>query len=283
MADRIDQPRAGTNFYASKWDKPYLTPSLAVTLLTKSPMHAKLQCPFYGEVDDVRSQAMAEGQIVDTLVLGGKPNIKVFTLSAFLTKEAKKRRDAAISSGLMPMKMKDYNRCADAAKAVRDSVGTIDDDVVGKIFKAGIIKRRLFWESDGVYCSTEPDVHLPDDGVVLDLKRTKCVPSQMGWQRHCDSRNYHIQCAAVLEATGAKDFGWIVVEATPPYGAVVHWASDAFIERGIREWNSAKFIWNTCITNGVFPGYQGGVIDPMPWRLLGDDDPEATNIVFTEA
>lgn len=269
------------SFYDSTWDKPYLTPSIAVELLTRSPYHARLKCPYYGEGKDKSTQAMIEGRVVDCLVLGGKPGVKVQTLGAYSTKAARKARDDAAAAGVQTIKLKDYERCVDAAISVRDSIDKLGPTVTEAI-KHGVIKKRLFWEVDGVYCSTEPDVHIPHLNSVLDLKRTRCIPTREGWQRQCDSMDYHVQAAAVLEATGATTFGWLIVEAAFPHAAVVHWASDVFLERGERDWQMAKDTWRECVELDEFTGYESGVIDPMPWRVAAKDDDKVASVRFSE-
>lgn len=260
-----------TSFYSKPWSKPYLTPSLAKVLLDKSPYHAKLACPYYTKPEPQSSDAMNEGRVVDCLVLGGCPDVTVIDVERYSTKESRALRDAAVN----PMKIADYDRCVTAADTVVEQIKRQCLNAADALAH-GAIKKRLFWENNGVDCSTEPDVWC--DNTVYDLKRTKVVPTVSNWQRHASSMGYHIQAAATLEATGATKFGWIVVEADPPHCVVVHWASDLFIKTGQRDWNYAKQIWSNCVASDHFPAYESGEIDPAGWLVSEEGD----DITFTE-
>ncbi len=269
-----------TNFYDTKWDRPYLTPSLAVTLLTKSAYHAQQQCPFYVEPDPTATQAMKEGAIVDCLVLGGDPGVTVLDVDNYQTKAAKKLRDESVN----PIKRKDYDRCRAAAQEIYRHLydfHNIAARAITAAYREDMIKRRLFWHgtrnSQAVHYSTEPDVVVPGD-CVLDLKRTRVAPTGRNWQRHCASMYYHVQAAAHLEATGCKRFGWIVVEADPPHAVVVHWANDEFLKLGRRDWSTAQQIWYDCVYSGDFPSYESEDIGPMPWQI----DDLGEQMQFTE-
>ena len=264
------------NFYRQKWDRPYLTPSIAVTLLEKTPHHAKLECPFYGPVQREPSDAMIEGSIVDGLVLGRGPDVTVIYVDSYSTKHAQALRDGTKEAGRMPIKVADWRRCKQAAEDLTRQIKH-QSPAAALALSCGTKKKRIFWESRGVYCSTEPDIYNFQVDGVFDLKRTKIVPTERNWRRHVGTMNYHIQAAAALEGTGADMFGWIVVEASQPHCAVVHLATPELIRIGQRDWDCAKDIWANCVETGVFPAYESGEIDPMPY-LLGDDD----EIKFTE-
>ncbi len=259
-----------SEFYCQKWPHPYLTPSIARTLVGKTPRHAQLQCPYFGPVEQKPSAAMTEGSIVDALVLGGDPGCTVLDFENYRTKEAREIRDASSN----PILIADYERCQNAAVRVKKSIKTSSEIAVHAL-ELGRIKKRLFWQSASVHCSTEPDVHCAD--IVLDLKRTKVAPTVANWERHAYTMRYGLQVAATLEATKAKRFGWLIIEADPPHLSVVHWASDAFIKVARDDWKLAVDTWRNCIECNHFPGYESGIIEPMAWQL-GDGD----EITFTE-
>lgn len=252
-----------TSFYRQKWDKPYLTPSIAKTLLTKTPYHARLQCPYYGLTEDMPTNAMNEGRIVDCLVLGGDPGVTVLDYDEFRTKEARAARDAAVN----PIKRADYDRCYTAANDVIDQISMNNHAAYEAMRGMGDIKKRLFWESEGVPCSAEPDI--VNGHRVFDLKRTRIAPTMDNWARHVSRESMHIQVAATLEATGASKFSWICVEADPPHCVVVHPASPLMIQVGRRDWEYAKATWKNCVESDYFPAYESGEIDPTSW-LVGE-------------
>jgi len=262
-------------FYQSRWDRPYLTPSLAVTLLQRSPLHAKLRCPYYVEPRNDSTPAMVEGTVVDCLMMGREFTGVVLPFDDLRTKAAQEARDAAIAANRDWITRKAFERCSIAAAALQAQA--LAHPYGSRARANGVLQRRLFWGDDPA-CSTEPDIWIPDDKTVLDVKRTAVVPNAMNWRRHVSTMMYAVQVAATLEATGGKAFGWLVIEANPPHCAVLHWATDLLIESGARLWAEAKERWHQCVETDSWPGYEDGEIDPMPW----DINAEAETVTFTE-
>lgn len=260
------------SFYNEKWDRPYLTPSIAKILIGKTPTHARAHCPFYGVEDKpAATAAMNEGTIVDQILLGGSADIVLIDAPDYRTKAAKEQRDEALACGQIPVLVDAYDRLARAAEEVMIK----STPFVREAIEGGDIKTRIFWESNGIACSTEPDIIYHD--AVIDLKHTRICPTADAWRRHVSSMGYHIQAYAHLEATGSDRFGWLVVEALPPHSVVVHWASPALLAIGQRDWQAACRLWKACIDTGDFWGPQTGDIDPEDW-LAGDPH----QIEFTE-
>lgn len=263
-----------SEFYSQPWDRPFLTPSIARVLMEKTPFHARRACPFYSPERPTATAAMNEGSIVDGLVLGAGPRVTVIHTERFSKNVVKEFRDNAEAAGKIAIKSADWARCKRAAGMAQAEFG-FKDKVAFIALKNGAIKHRLCWESNGVWCSTEPDIHHGD--LVLDLKRTKVIPTVESWQRHVAKMGMNLQVAAVLEATGAKRFGWLIVEADPPHCVVVHYADDAFIKVARQDWKFARDTWANCVASNHFPAYEGGMIGPMPWQLDDGDD-----LIFTE-
>ena len=276
-----------SHFYLQVWDRPYLTPSIARILHERTPLHAKLECPYYVREREPETTKMTEGAVVDALVFGTQPDVVVLDFDSFRTKEAKEARDALLEARQPYLLREAYERCAEAAD--RLTRGAVEaDPMIEVALRNGVIRQRRFWEelvpsaanADTFFrlpLSCEPDIDLPQYDAVLDLKRTAAIPTEGGWRRQVSRMNYHLQVAATLEATGRSHFAWLVVEANEPHCAVVHWASDEFIEVAKRDWRAAKETWARCVETGNFPGYEGGTIDPMPWQLEPEDQ-----LVFDE-
>lgn len=258
------------SFYTQKWDKPYLTPSIARWLIKATPAHAARHCPYFSPPVYGDSIAMAEGDLLDCLILGGTPRVVVADIEEFRTKEAREWRDAMFSEGKFPITRKKYSLIESMAAATHSSI--IHSPMSGHLIN-GEIKKRRFWVDSEIHLSCEPDIH--NGALVVDLKLTRVIPTEANWQRHVSKMAYAIQVAATLEATGATQFKWLVVERATGF-AVVHTASDALIQHGQSLWSHAKDIWKACIEAGEWRGLQSGVIDPMDYELTGDD------VVFDE-
>lgn len=254
-------------FYRQRWPKPWLTPSLARTLLGKSPYHAQRECPFYGGDPTPPTPAMIDGYVLDLLVLGGDvAGIEVVDADSWRPAAARHARDDAFASGLIPI-------TRGAFTALEGAAGEISRQIPADVLR-GTIKKRVFW-GDAPACSTEPDVVC--GAAVYDLKLTRVTPTADNWRRHVSRMSYDLQAAATVEATGAERFAWIVAEAQAPHCVVIHWASEQFMEHARRRWADAKSIWNYYVTherwaNEDWPGYVSGEIDPMPSDMPDEDD-----------
>ena len=261
------------NFYSRKWDKPYLTPSLARTLLAKSPAHARIECPYFFDYTPREpSAAMIEGTIVDEMLIGDPGRIVVVDAPDWRTKAAKEQRDEATAAGKIPALPETAERCAMLAARLRDALERNGVDIA-----VAALKRRLFWRSGNVECSGEPDIvdHGYAPPMIIDIKTTTICPTSVNWTRHTASMGYDIQAAAYCEAVDAKGFAWLVIETEPPYSVVMHVASSALLRVGQRQWDDAKKLWAECLANNDFPGPEGGIIDPAPWQTSDE-------ITFTE-
>lgn len=261
------------SFYNQKWDYPYLTPSIAKSMIERSPLHAKAHCPFFGLDKPPATKAMNEGTIVDRLVFGQPlpDDLIVLDVADYKSKAAQTLRDQAIADGLAPIKRADYDRCVEAADMLKAQISSAGEIAAKALTPEAVIQKRYMW-GDKPKCSTEPDIYLPGDKCVLDLKRTAVPPTPLKWQRHIASMNMHIQVAATMEATGANNFGWIVIESAPPHCAVIHWASPHLIDVGMRDWAECKNVWQECVETDIWPGYESGLIEPMPWMVDGDKE-----------
>lgn len=257
------------SFYNQQWDRPWLTPSIARVLMTQTPLHARQHCPYYGAGDrPPATAAMDEGTIIDQIVLDGVADVVIVDAPDWRTKAAREQRDEAVAAGRIPVLAGDYDRLVAAARRIR-MCATVE---VMDALDHGRIKERLYWERNGVHCSTEPDiVHA---AAVIDLKRTRICPTADAWRRHVCRMAMHIQAAAHLEATGAERFGWLVVEAGPPHSVVLHWAGASLIECGRRDWERAREAWRRCVADDDWPGPEGGEIEAEDWLVAAD--PEIT-------
>jgi len=261
------------SFYDRKWDKPYLTPSLARTLLAKSPAHARLACPFFPEYAPRQpTAAMIEGTVVDEMIIGDPQRVVVVDAPDWRTKAAKDKRDDAIAAGKIAVLTETAARCAMLASRLRDAL-----ECNGVELTHCSLRHRLFWRSEDVDCSGEPDIvdHSYDPPVVIDIKTTTICPTADNWSRHVAGMGYDIQAATYCEAAAAGNFAWLVIETVPPYSVVMHIASAALLRVGRQQWDAAKKLWARCIAGNDFPGPEDGIIDPAPWQISDE-------ITFTE-
>lgn len=256
-----------SRYYADPCAVPSLTQSTARVLLNASPAHAWAEHPKGGGLKRTPTAAMDEGQIVDSLLLGGK-DIKVFDVDEFRTKEAREARDAAIEEGKTPVSAKKYAYLKRASDILRDKLG--DAGVSFDKVKQPV----LVWESDGVLCRCRMD-HLDVDGCQIDDLKTTESANPIAFARKAFSLGYDIQAAAYLEAAetvfpdlaGRFKYRLAVCELEPPFAICPTTFSGAFLSVGRERWKRAKEIWRECLKSGKWPEYQPAILEPPPWAM----------------
>ena len=265
------------SFYNEAWDRPYLTPSIAKVLIGTCPLKARHACPYYNPQRDNQSDAMMRGTIIDRAVFGeGLPdNVQVVDVEEWRSKADKQLKADLEAQGITPIKRKDYDDWMAGVEALREAIRRTDDPIAAEALSDGVIKERIQWGADP-YCSTEPDIWLPQRNTVLDIKSTGIVPTADAWQRHVAREDMDLQVGATMEAAGATRFGWLVVEDKAPYASVVHWASPMMINYAQGRWARAKSLWQHCVTTDHWPSYVGGEIDPMDYKMRGEEDRAAS-------
>lgn len=211
--------------------------------------------------------SMDEGQIVDSLLLGGK-DIKIFDVDEFRTNEARKARDAAIAEGKTPVSAKKYTHLKRASDILRDKLG--DEGIRFDKVRQPV----LVWESDGVLCRCRMD-HLDVDGGQIDDLKTTESANPIAFARKAFSLGYDIQAAAYIEAAeavfpdlaGRFKYRLAVCELEAPFAICPATFSGAFLSVGRDRWKRAKAIWGECLKAGKWPGYQAAVLEPPPWAM----------------
>ena len=111
----------------------------------------------------------------------------------------------------------------------------------------------------GVDCRARFD-WLRDDGLLVDLKTTRCAKPE-AFERLAFEHRYHVQAAFYMEAfrrvTGEEPagFAFVAVEKEPPYCACVYVAQPDFIQLGRIEYLKNLATYAECRKSNEWPGY----------------------------
>lgn len=126
----------------------------------------------------------------------------------------------------------------------------------------------LWTDSDtGVDCRARFD-WLRDDGLLVDLKSTRCAKPEV-FERLALEHRYHVQAAFYMEAyrrvTGQEPvgFAFVAVEKEPPYCACVYVAQPDFIHLGRIEYQKNLATYAECKQTGEWPGYPDISLVPL--------------------
>ncbi len=180
-------------------------------------------------------------------------------------KEGKEAWAELEASGKVILTSEDYNNVLGMGKAVSEhSMGS-------KLFNGGFAELSCYWEQPVSYggintkilCKARPDYtkQMPDGSyVIIDLKTTQDARGRE-FQRRAYDLGYHISAAHYVDGMTAvmglppKDFVFVVVESSPPYGVNLFRASEQFLAAGREDNGSYYKIYAACLADGAYPCY----------------------------
>lgn len=255
-----------------------LSPSIAKTLLNKSPKHAWLEHRLLGGMKKEPSDSMIRGKILEAHILNGgvisDKEYEVLDFSDYRTKEAQGAKEAVISQGRTPVLQKKIDEYAAAGARLKQEIAK------RKIDLRGLYQHTVNWEYDAVPCKGVLDIFNPETGIIIDLKSTEDA-SPEGIQRSFVNFGYDLQDAAYPEGIVTQDATlagrvkmlFIFFEVAEPFGIAVRETSGTMKEYGRSRWERAKRLWGECLKIGKWPGYPEGIqyIDAPGWLLSKEE------------
>jgi hypothetical protein len=263
-------------YHKSKDTKiPCLSNSVAKVLLDRSPLHAYHVHPLLGGASIEPTEATNNGSVIHSLILGkGDEKIVVLPYDAYLTKEAKAARDAALADGKIPIKAQDHAPLVTAAEQIRRRLLDLGIDLRASGFVA---EQAIEWDEQGisgpVRCRAMFDLVNVDTGLIFDVKSISEATIDNS-QRSVWRYSYHMQDAvyrsALTALTGEPSaFTFLFCELDAPYGVLPAKLSGALREIGEAKWRHAVRIWEECLTANRWPGYTAEIVrlEPPGWAL----------------
>lgn len=255
---------------------PRLSPTIAHTLISKSPLHAWQQHRLLGGKSKPATASMMLGQAMERLILNFEME-KIVEIQAddFKTKFAKEQRDGALRAGSIPVLASDLLDLRDTAGRVIQRLEQMGIKFTGQS------QEELLWEQDGVACKGYLDHRIGGD--IYDLKFVD-DSSPAAIQRKMVDYGYDIQGAAYVkgfeavhpEYAGRTTMRFLFCESGLPHAVTVVEAAGSMRDMGDRKWSRAVKIWRQCLATGTgaegWPSYASGVvrIEALPWQLSRD-------------
>jgi len=252
-----------------KKEIPRLSPSIASTLIKRSPLHAWQRHRLLGGEEGRSSAAMEDGKIYEALIFGMFEGVVIIDAKDYRTDKAKEERDAALADKRTPIlvsKYVDYSNAADIMAANIRALG---------VQFTGSNQVRREWNNGLTDCSGVLDhLILGGKALIYDLKCVDdAIPAAI--QRKIVDYGYDVQHAAYMEAVeqsypGRTRFQFIVVEKEPPYAASLVELGASMRQCGEQKWRYASKVWAKCLASNVWPGYSNNelvYIDATPWQM----------------
>ena len=274
------------SYHADPCEVPSLSASIAHTIVSESPAHARERHPRLGryqrEEPGEAPESRARGERIHALLLGEHDRLRVVDVDSWRTKEARALRDSFAAERLIPVTRREYAE-----------VIAIANGVAAQLLDAGYNlssprasrEVSLFWEDttdagEIVQCRGRAD-YLEDDhesALIVDLKTTASAhPDQIAQSVY--RYGYDIQRAAYVRAletirpelAGRVDFVFLFVELARPYVVTPVRLDGAFRAMGEARWSSALATWARCTSTDNWPSYRGEAasvtVAPPQWAL----------------
>jgi hypothetical protein len=269
----ITQPGIYTVSHADYHADPCLTPSLsssvAKTLLSRSPMHARMMHPKLNPTYvNAESSRFDLGAMAHAMLLEDDTS-KLVSIDAddWRTKAAKEARDEARAAGKLPVLARhaaDLLRMVSAARTFLSGSELKDFEWEAE--------RTVVWQEDGIWCRSRPDWLSTGRDVILDYKTTDDANPE-AFIRQIARMGYDTQAAFYsrgLQAVGSSaTFAFLAQEIEPPYARSLVALSNTYLEIARVKVERAIKTWAYCLRNDDWPAYTDRILyaEPPQWEL----------------
>ena len=247
--------------------RPELSQSTAKELVNATPQHVRHELdnppavrPTYFDIGSMTHTAVLQpGQLDDEYacipdeIAGCGPRTKAY-------KEA-----LAVIQAERPevtfLKKSDYDLCLDLAGAF-----LANPVVAGYLAEEGaLVEQSGFFSYRGCPCRIRPDLLLPEQGIVMDLKTTSGSASRRGFTSSVRKFGYDFQNCFYREGLRAlgypvKKFVFACVEKTKPHAVGLYVISGSDVNAQLGRMRDACNLWSYCTETGFWPGYPESLV-----------------------
>jgi hypothetical protein len=224
--------------------------SSGIKQLLKSPAHYKN----WIEQEDFDSNALKFGRAFHALMLEPKvfqdDFVKLPEFGDLRTKIAKEAKEAFLKDN----QNKNYINSEDYELLFQLRKACLDHPIAKRLLEEqGKNEIAVNWEADGVKHRCTPDRVL-SNGVIIDLKTTESAHRD-DFSYSVSKYRYDLQAALYLEGTGCREFVFLAIEKTAPFGIGIFKLSNDRLEKARVQIESARAVFKTCLENNVWPSY----------------------------
>lgn len=245
--------------------EPSLNASIAHTLLTQTPAHARLAHPrLTKQQDRDESSRLDLGTIAHALLLDDDASrVVVIEADDWKKKDTREQRDAARAEGKLPILAKEYEQ---VIEMVETAQGWITNSEIASDFESAIPEQTLIWQEADIWLRCRPDKATPDWRVVFDYKTCAGTAHPAVWAKSSMVRyGYDLQAAINLRGVKALDlaerttFVFLVQELDPPYAISIVSLAPAWLSLANDKLLIAMSLWKGCTRKNKWPGYPARV------------------------
>jgi exodeoxyribonuclease VIII len=142
--------------------------------------------------------------------------------------------------------------------------------VVGSLLSSGAAEQATFWQDEltGVECKAKADFLNLEKGLIIDLKTTSDLASELCFKWTLNKYQYHLSAAfyqqGFKQVTGEKcDFFCVVVETFAPFNYAIYKIGEDLLERGYGLCREALRLYKQAESKGSFelPYHNGNLVE----------------------
>lgn len=246
---------------------PGFSPSTAVTLIQKSPLHALVAG------GKAPSKLLDRGSVMHAMVLGDGKQFRVLDYKDWRTDKSKAERETTRAAGLIPILKHEHDDAVEATIATLNRLRDLGIRLDGKSEVA--IEWHEPTKHGPVQCRTMIDHLVLARGEMLELKIVDDASPDRS-ERSAENLGYAIACAARIRAlaalrpdlAGRTRYRFLFCEASAPYAIYAPIPTGEFRELGERRWLRAVEQWGSCEAANYWPAYeQHEFIHPPGWAM----------------
>ena len=248
---------------------PALSSGRCHTILSQSPMHAKM------ESDDANSE-MDLGTYAHAMLLeGGHDGLVVIDADDWRTKAAKEARDAARAEGKTPILAR---KIAEVERMVKFAKEYVEQSEIAGIFESGKPEQVIIWHDGDTLCKARPD--WLSDKYLLHFKTTKSSVEPRAFSRTAVNCGYDLAMMFYLRGLEAVQpdnqvqHFILAQEQAEPFACKLFDLSAPLRDVAMVKVGRAIRAWESCTKSGRWPAYSGEVhsIEITPWALAQSEE-----------
>lgn len=261
-------------YFAEPCPKPALTNSGIQLLAPAGAAPAKFAYnhPAIGQPPEKRKETAAtyRGKLVHRLALGKGDDYAISPHDEYRSNEAKAWKAATEEAGVIPVKQKDFDAASEMASVIVDR---IENTCGGHPYETEVVIAWVEEMSQGpVWCRAMLDVWCPSLLLALDVKTCDDASDAAIERRFANGYAtqfcwYKRGLERLTAEHGRVRFGFLFVEAEPPFLDRFASATEGFRHGAELEIRRALAVFSDCLSRNEWPGYEDAHVSPPAWLV----------------